>query len=76
MAVSACPPCKKTSFELADASISKTKQKNLFVQCSACGAVVAVMSTKDAGLMASDCLTEIRQLRKEVAAIAAMIPRK
>lgn len=42
MAVSTCPKCSKSSFELKEHAPSGTKYKFSFIQCSSCGAVVGV----------------------------------
>lgn len=43
MAISKCPKCGHTFFELKEANISGSAYRMYFVQCSSCGAVVGVV---------------------------------
>ena len=42
MAISKCPKCECTRFELKEANINGSAYRMYFVQCSSCGAVVGV----------------------------------
>lgn len=43
MAISKCPKCDSTRFELKEATISGCRFRQQFVQCASCGAVVGVI---------------------------------
>lgn len=43
MAISKCPKCDCTRFELKEANISGSAYRMYFVQCSSCGAVVGLV---------------------------------
>jgi len=59
MAISKCPKCDNTYFEVAHNSPSKSNYKLMFVQCSKCGAVVGTMDYYNIG-------TKIEELEKKV----------
>ena len=43
MAISKCPRCEGTRFEMKEANVKDSRFKLTFVQCAACGTVVGVM---------------------------------
>ncbi len=51
MALSTCVRCGSSSFELVDANVTKAAFKLYFVQCSACGGVVAVQEYNNLGAL-------------------------
>ena len=57
MAISACPKCDNTFFELAENSPIGSNFKFMFIQCNSCGAVVGVTDYYNIG----ETLTEIKQ---------------
>lgn len=42
MAISSCPKCSSSHFEMNEAVPSGSKYKVMFIQCSSCGAVVGI----------------------------------
>jgi predicted nucleic-acid-binding Zn-ribbon protein len=42
MAVSNCPKCESTSFELKAGEAKGSKHKLMYIQCASCGGVVGV----------------------------------
>lgn len=74
MATSKCPACPSTSFEMIEATIDGAKYKNKFIQCARCGAVVGVLTGKDAGVLVGDALNELAEVKKQLAAILARLP--
>ena len=47
MAVSTCPKCPGTTFEVVEASPIGAPSKLVFIQCASCGAVVGVKDYLD-----------------------------
>lgn len=63
MAISKCPKCDSTFFELVEKVPSGSAFKLMFVQCSRCGSVVGTMDYWNIG-------TKIIELEKKVDSIS------
>ena len=66
MALSTCPKCTSTSFEVKEAEPRGSAYKIVFVQCSACGAVVGSMPYYDAGVVAKDNQKDLTTLKQQL----------
>lgn len=42
MAITTCPKCPSTYFELKEAKVSGSRYRTFFVQCSSCGAAIGI----------------------------------
>ncbi len=42
MALSRCPKCESTRFEMVEKEVANARFKMMFIQCSSCGTVVGV----------------------------------
>lgn len=49
MAISKCPRCEGTRFEMKEANVKDSRFKLTFAQCAACGTVVGVMDYYNIG---------------------------
>ncbi|KQN68085.1 hypothetical protein ASE99_01605 [Serratia sp. Leaf51] len=47
MAITTCPKCPNTSFEIKETSIKGANFRMYFIQCSACGAAIGVQPFYD-----------------------------
>ena len=63
MALSKCPKCESTNFEVVVKEPSKSNYKLIFVQCGSCGCVVGTMDYFNIG-------TKIAEVEKKVDALS------
>ncbi|HGH4615002.1 TPA: hypothetical protein ACJIWM_000731 [Enterobacter bugandensis] len=49
MALTTCPKCTSTRFELKETAVTGSRYKVLFIQCSSCGAAVGVQDYYNIG---------------------------
>lgn len=54
MAISTCPKCDNTNFEIVEHSPIGSNFKYMFIQCNQCGAVVSVTDYYNLGEMISE----------------------
>jgi predicted amidohydrolase len=73
MAVSTCPACRKTEFEIQSVSLPYYDLPLSFVQCSACGAVIGVTTVLDAGVLGRDNQKEIAALKQQLTRVEARL---
>lgn len=66
MALSSCPKCDSSVFELQENTPAGSPYSLIFVQCASCGSVVGVMDFSNIG-------TLMRQQNKAIKAIAAAV---
>lgn len=66
MAISKCPKCDNTFFELVENSPAKSKYKLSFVQCSRCGAVVGAMDYLNIGTVLNQVEEKLENIEKSL----------
>jgi len=66
MAISKCPKCDNTFFELVENSPSKSNYKLLFVQCSRCGTVVGAMDYYNIGTVLNKVENNLEKIEKNL----------
>lgn len=76
MAISTCAKCSGTFFEMKTAEPKNSRYKKLFIQCSACGAVVGVSDYHDSGVLAKDNQRELADLKKVLKRIESLLARR
>lgn len=59
MAISTCPKCESTIFEIRENSPRNSNFKFIFVQCASCGAVVGAMDYFNIGTMLQALATKL-----------------
>jgi uncharacterized Zn finger protein len=60
MAMSTCPKCPNSSFELVENTPRHSEFKLSFIQCSSCGAVVGVLDYYNIGQLIHDLAKKLR----------------
>ena len=60
MAVSMCPKCDSTLFELKEGKIEHAKFKYNFIQCATCGVVVGVVDFQHVPTLVTQVSSKIR----------------
>lgn len=71
MATSKCIKCDSSSFEVKPASISGTRFKLYFVQCSRCGGVIGAMEYESNNYLSHQQSKLIEDISKRVKTIEA-----
>jgi len=63
MAISKCPKCESSQFEVKQNSPTYSQFKLYFVQCSSCGAVVGAMDFYNIGARISELEKKIEEIK-------------
>lgn len=73
MALSKCPKCDSTQFEVQENSPVGSRFKIIFVQCSRCGCVVGVTDYRNIGYEVQEVKQELQAIKQEVHYICSCV---
>jgi predicted nucleic-acid-binding Zn-ribbon protein len=51
MAITTCPKCPSTTFEMKEGRVNGSKYRLFFIQCSRCGAAIGVQEFFNSGAL-------------------------
>lgn len=75
MATSVCSVCKSPTFEMVEATPTRSHFTILFVQCANCGAVVGTMTLQDAGVLADSIQHQVAEVKQKIGSIDDQLER-
>jgi len=72
VAITTCPHCRNTSFELCESDVG-AKQRVFLVQCAKCGAPFAMRDHYDQGALLLEQDTRIKNIEQQMQSIATHV---